>query len=508
MGRNRRASIPISPLVHACVKATTSVGPDILQGARRETVMNKRAVVVVQYSIILALFMEVAVSASDSLIDIRLWPGDAPGLVKSDVRDSTRLEDNPDIRVADRVRSGVTVPTMSIFKPKPTAISGKPVTDMAIIVCPGGGFQTLAIDKEGYVPSRWLNSLGITSAVLLYRLEPYGDTKDVKVPLVDAQRAIRILRSRAKELKINPDRIGMMGFSAGGRLSLLAATDFDFGNPRSPDPIERFGCRPDFTMPIYPASGQDILNRITPETPPAFIVSAADDFIADHGYRYFAEAHKRSAPVEYHFFTKGGHGYGMAPEHGALSTWTVLCRDWLSETIMPLPPYHPFVPAKAIPADKTFHKRINCGSKREVQDARGYVWEGDWPYCSIDHRVDRGPIAIAGTNTPEIYRTEAWGVDKFTFSVPADTYEVALHFAETFPYESPAVGRRVFDVSINGKTVLADFDVFKEAGMKHSTAVVKTFAVDAKDGAVAIQFFAKKDQTMINGIELIGKRGI
>jgi acetyl esterase/lipase len=467
--------------------------------------MNKRSVFVVQYSIILILFMEVAVSASDSLIDIRLWPGDAPGLVKSGVKDSTRLEGSSDMRVTDRMRSGVTVPTMSIFKPKPTAVSGKPATGMAIIVCPGGGFHDLCIDREGYAPSRWLNSLGIASAVLIYRLQPYGDTKHAKVPLVDAQRAIRILRSRAKELGISPDKIGIMGFSAGGHLSLQAATDFDFGDPRSSDPIERFSCRPDFAVPIYPAVSDYILRGMTPETPPSFIVSTSDDFLVDHAYHYFTEAHRVSAPVEYHFFTRGGHGYGMAPEHGALSTWTVLCRDWLYETVMPLPPYHPFEPAKAIPADRTFHRRINCGSKREVQDERGYVWEGDWPYCSIDHRVDRGPIAIAATNTPEIYRTEAWGVDKFTFTVPVDTYEVALHFAETFPYEPPAVGRRVFDVAVNGKTVLADFDVFKEAGMKHSAAVVKTFAVDAQDGTVTIQFAAKKDQTMINGIELIGK---
>jgi creatinine amidohydrolase/Fe(II)-dependent formamide hydrolase-like protein len=159
---------------------------------------------------------------------------------------------------------------------------------------------------------------------------------------------------------------------------------------------------------------------------------------------------------------------------------------------------------RPIPADKGFHKRIDCGALRGVQDAKGFVWEGDRIYGGTGSRADRGDITIAGTAVPEIYRTEAYALGAYTIPVPAGPYQVVLHFAETYEGTN-AAGQRLLDVTINGRTVLSDFDVYKEAGMKRNTAVVRTFDTNAPDGAVTIAFGSKTGNAIVNAIEIVAR---
>jgi acetyl esterase/lipase len=427
----------------------------------------------------------------------RLWSNDAPALVHSGQVE--KPEDSPDPRYRHRHLSGVTIPTITIFPAPPELANG-----MAVVVCPGGGYRILSMDTEGLDVTKWLNGIGITAVLLKYRLQPYGETKGLHPPLLDAQRALRIVRSRARQLKINPERVGMVGFSAGGHLTCLAATHFDYGNPKSADPIERQGCRPDFIMPIYTGLDDRILARISPDTPPAFIVTATDDFLADLNVKLFEALRRIAVPVELHFFQKGGHGFGLGMPGTAINQWSQLAAAWIREIVAPMPRYSPTPALRPVPKERLLHKRINCGAVREFQDRKGYIWEPDWKYTESGRRVDRGPIKILSTDTPELYRSERWGMDTIRVPLAAGTYTVRLHFAETFDGITEA-GQRVFNVSLQGKSVIEQFDPFAEAGKRRQVAVVKSFAVTVKGGGLKIGFAAVKEQPMINAIEVAAR---
>ena len=160
---------------------------------------------------------------------------------------------------------------------------------------------------------------------------------------------------------------------------------------------------------------------------------------------------------------------------------------------------------RPVPPEKGFHKRIDCGALRGVQDAKGYVWEGDWAYAARVKRADRGDIAIAGTAVPEIYRTEAYAVDTFTIPVPAGSYQVVLHFAETYE-GTTAAGQRLLDVAINGTTVLSDFDVYKAAGGKRNAAVVRSFDTKVTGDAVTVSLSSSTGNATVNAIEVVAAR--
>jgi hypothetical protein len=159
---------------------------------------------------------------------------------------------------------------------------------------------------------------------------------------------------------------------------------------------------------------------------------------------------------------------------------------------------------RPVPPEKGFHKRIDCGTLRGAQDSKGYVWEGDRAYGGTGERADRGDIAIAGTAVPEIYRTEAYALGTYTIPVPAGPYTVTLHFAETYEGTTKA-GQRLLSVALNGKEVLADLDVFKEAGNKRYAAVVKTFDVATADSAITIAFTSTTNNAIVNAIEIVAK---
>ncbi len=224
----------------------------------------------------------------------------------------------------------------------------------AVIVCPGGGYGHLASTYEGHDVAQWLNSQGIAGFVLKYRIAPRYHHP---APLQDAQRAIRTVRSRAKEWGVDPARIGVMGFSAGGHLASTAGTHFDDGNPKAADPIDRAGCRPDFLVLCYPVitladpyahagSRKNLLGKqpdsqlvellsnekqVTPRTPPTFLfhTNADTGVPAENSVLFYMALRKAKVPAELHIYEPGKHGVGLAAGDPTLSNWPQRLAAWL-----------------------------------------------------------------------------------------------------------------------------------------------------------------------------------
>ena len=240
-------------------------------------------------------------------------------------------------------------PTITVYMPPNTA---GPMT--AVIVAPGGGYRTLSMNKEGRIPATFLNSLGVAAFVLKYRL---GPKYHHPIELGDMQRAIRTVRSRASELHIATDRIGVMGFSAGGHLAATASTHFDNGNATATDPIDRVSSRPDFAILGYPVitlsepwthqgsktfllgEGADaelarrlsMETRVTKETPPTFLFHTNADTAVpvENSVHYFLALRKAGVPAEMHIFKDGPHGVGMPFNDAALGEWPKVLANWM-----------------------------------------------------------------------------------------------------------------------------------------------------------------------------------
>lgn len=237
------------------------------------------------------------------------------------------------------------LPRMMPFPAPVTALHG------AIVVCPGGGYRTRAA-HEGEPVARWLNSLGISAFVLEYRVAPHRHP----LPLADVQRALRYVRHHAGRWQIDPRRVGVLGFSAGGHLAATAAVRFDAGDPGAPDPVERESSRPDAVVLCYPVitfgphghqgSMRNLLGddpppelrrqlsnerHVTPQTPPVFLWhTAADAGVPVENSLLFASALAgQGVPFELHVFPAGRHGLGLASDDGRVGAWTELCRAWL-----------------------------------------------------------------------------------------------------------------------------------------------------------------------------------
>lgn len=257
----------------------------------------------------------------DSTI-IHLWPGQVPG--ESQAKHPAVVQDNHHGNVTRL--TDVTDPVMTVFRPEATKANGA-----AVLVCPGGGYQILAIDLEGYEIAHWLNSLGITAFVLQYRVP-----KKQKGALQDAQRALRIIRNKAAKWHLDPNKIGIMGFSAGGSLSARLSTEYAKHLYPAIDATDTVSARPDFTLLIYPAyldKGPD--HSLTPElklnsnTPPMFIFQTADDPYGHSSLVMVEALRENKTPVEFHLYPKGGHGYGLRKNNPAGSTWPTLAGEWL-----------------------------------------------------------------------------------------------------------------------------------------------------------------------------------
>ena len=242
-------------------------------------------------------------------------------------------------------------PTITVYRPWGHNLSGT-----AVVVAPGGSYGFLASNHEGRQVANWFNAMGITAFVLKYRL---GPRYHHPIELGDAQRAIRLVRSRATEFEISPARIGMMGFSAGGHLASTTATHFDGGNPAAADPIDRAGSRPDFVILGYPVitleapyahqgSIKNLLGdhadpklveelssdlHVTAQTPPTFVFATSDDDVVpvENSVSFYVALHKAGVPAELHVFERGPHGVGLALGNPALGKWPALLADWMRQ---------------------------------------------------------------------------------------------------------------------------------------------------------------------------------
>lgn len=288
----------------------------------------------VPFVIILAVVAAAAVRAQQPQLPIadgqllRLWEGAAPGALGNDEGD---------------------IPVLTVYLPRVMQASTP-----AMVICPGGAYRVLASNHEGRQVAGYLNSLGIAAFVLRYRL---GPKYHHPIELGDAQRAIRMLRARAPEWRLDPARIGIMGFSAGGHLAMTASTWFDRGNPSASDVIERNGSRPDLTVLGYPVislvepwthqgSKDNLLGpnpdpalvqrlsgerAVTKDTPPTFIFQTNEDGTvpAENSLNYFLALRKAGVPSEMHVFEKGPHGVGLANDDPLLAPWSTLLGNWL-----------------------------------------------------------------------------------------------------------------------------------------------------------------------------------
>jgi len=255
-----------------------------------------------------------------------LWPAKVPGEVKEKQPPSTDASKN------DKVLrfSEVTNPAIEVFPADPSTKNRS-----AVIVCPGGGYRILAYDLEGTEIATWLNKLGFTAFVLQYRIP---DKKEGA--LQDAQRAVRIVRDNAKKWNIDSDKIGIMGFSAGGSLSARASTIFHKRTYTAVDKSDSLSCKPDFTMLIYPAYlDQGPGQSLTPElelgkdVPPFFIFQTADDPYGNSALVMAGALRNAKLPVELHILPSGGHGYGLRPGKTAAETWPSLAEKWLGSVL-------------------------------------------------------------------------------------------------------------------------------------------------------------------------------
>lgn len=264
---------------------------------------------------------------------IGVWPeGRVPG-EPSGIGDEMEEPQKPGQREVKRI-TNVTRPTLTIFAaPKETN------TGTAVLIAPGGGYNILAWDLEGTEVAQWLNSIGVTGVVLKYRV-PRRPGKEKEEPVEswqDAQRAMSLIRSGAKEFGIDPHKIGMLGFSAGGHLTAKTSTTFGKRSYEHVDDIDEVSSRPDFTVLIYPAYlVEKDATAIKPEfpiskeTPPAFIAHAGDDPVTPESSLFYYLALKRAGvPAELHIYSTGGHGFGLRDSPSPSHTWPKRCEEWL-----------------------------------------------------------------------------------------------------------------------------------------------------------------------------------
>ncbi len=276
----------------------------------------------------IVLFSGGLVGGAEPKVEL-LWPGGAPGAKGDQPADKpTLIESMPDAAKANGT---------------------------AIVICPGGGYGNLAMDHEGRQFAEWFNNLGVAAFICDYR--HHGKGYGHPAPLQDAQRAIRTVRARAAEWKVDPEKIGIIGFSAGGHLASTAGTHFDAGDPKADDPIQRVSCRPDFMILCYPVialdepythrgSQKNLLGenadpelvrslsnekQVTAETPPTFIFQTDGDkgVPAENAVAFYLALRRAGVPAEMHIYRVGRHGLGLAKDTPGTCNWPKQCEDWM-----------------------------------------------------------------------------------------------------------------------------------------------------------------------------------
>ncbi|MFO0907543.1 MAG: alpha/beta hydrolase [Isosphaeraceae bacterium] len=270
------------------------------------------------------------------VLTLDLWPGSPPGETGKVAEEKATTQTRNGRSVVTSV-TNVSRPSLSVY-PAPAATA----TRTAIVVCPGGGYNNLAWDHEGEQVARWLNSIGVTAAVLKYRVPRREGTPTDRPPpqaLMDAQRALSLVRNKAAEWNLDPQRIGMLGFSAGGHLTAWASSQFDQRSYKPIDSVDQTGCRPDFAVLIYPGGilqrGTTQLApeiRVTSQTPPMFFAHAGDDRVSpENSVALYIALKRAGVPGELHIYNSGGHGFGMRSGPKPSATWPARCEAWLRD---------------------------------------------------------------------------------------------------------------------------------------------------------------------------------
>ncbi len=293
--------------------------------------LNRREVVAAGIAAVSALALNGRAGAAEGDAKpetLRLWEGDAPGAKGKEDAD---------------------VPTITIYRPAADKANGA-----SVVICPGGGYGGLAMDHEGHQVAAWLNTFGVTGFILKYRL---GRRYQHPAMLTDVGRAIRTVRARAGDWKLDGARIGVLGFSAGGHLASTAATHFDDGDANAADAVDRENSRPDLAVLIYPVimlSGphahtgsrdnllgenapQEMIDlmsnekRVTDKTPPTFLVHSIDDkpVPPENSFEFVKSLRAHNVPCQLHLYDHGGHGYGLGGKDPSLSTWPMVCGKWM-----------------------------------------------------------------------------------------------------------------------------------------------------------------------------------
>jgi acetyl esterase/lipase len=276
--------------------------------------------------------------AADRGEEIKLWPNGAPGSEGITAPEVSKASTNPKYPGWPSNFTVTHYPSIYVFLPPKEKATGA-----AMIVAPGGGHTQLVIEKEGWEFADWLNSIGVAAFVLKYRLAKAPGSKYTLPDQVyaDAARAMRLVRSHAKEWNLDPARIGFSGFSAGGEVAGMIETKFDAGKPDAADPIERVSSRPDFNVLIYPwyrpganKPDETPLFPIPKDAPPVFMVCADDDRShVEPTVKFYLELEANHTPSEMHIYAYGGHGFGLRPtsKSGPVNTWPDRLKEWLAE---------------------------------------------------------------------------------------------------------------------------------------------------------------------------------
>lgn len=293
--------------------------------------MDRKKLIRMVAIVILAAFLtpfSMAIAQEGSSETLLLWPDGAPNAKGS---------------------AEVDKPTMTVFLPEKSKANGT-----GVVIYPGGGYVHLAMEKEGYKVARWLNELGVAAFVVKYRLgERYHHPSQIN----DAQRAIRMVRANADKWGVQKQRLGILGFSAGGHLTSTAGTHFDMGDPSASTVIDRQSSRPNFMVLIYPvvtmerdythggsrhfllgdSPDQELVDylsnekQVTEQTPPTFIVHGSNDTAVpvQNSLQFYQALLEHDVPAEMHLFEDGPHGFGLAPDDPELSVWPELCEHWM-----------------------------------------------------------------------------------------------------------------------------------------------------------------------------------
>jgi acetyl esterase/lipase len=282
---------------------------------------------------LLMVLGQCGLSRADGPIALDLWPGKAPG-------ETAPVGEEKATRNAQGVVTSLTNvsrPTLTVY-PAPQANA----TGVAIVICPGGGYNNLAWDHEGEQVARWLNGIGVTGAILKYRVpRRAGTLRDQPPPqaLMDAQRALSLVRSKAAAWGVDPKRIGLLGFSAGGHLTAWTATNPDRRAYEPVDDADKASCRPDFAVLIYPGgivkgNSDDLAPeiRVSSQSPPCFFAHAGDDRVSpENSVRMYLALKRAGVLAELHIYNSGGHGFGMRPGAKPTASWPARCEAWLRD---------------------------------------------------------------------------------------------------------------------------------------------------------------------------------